>query len=255
MSDKKRKKVKKSGSARENVEMILEVLIIVFFINTFLVQTMGVPTPSMEDHMLIGDHLFVDKMVYSQSSGFLEKLIFPKREIKRGDIVVFKAPPEVKARNWARLMYVKRVIGLPGDRLQLIDNRIHINEVPLDEPYLNLSADQRVPADFPPENPSGWWSEFPPAFRYNLVESGRGTAFDIPVGHYFCMGDNRNLSADSRIWGPVPRDHILGKPWRIYWSFESTTDHYLNRGLLTRIKDTVLNFFKKTRWNRMLKRY
>ncbi|MCJ7680180.1 MAG: signal peptidase I [Candidatus Aminicenantes bacterium] len=255
MTDKKRKKEKKSGSMRENVEMILEVLIIVFFINTFLVQTMGVPTPSMEDHMLIGDHLFVDKMVYSQSVGPLEKLIFPKREIKRGNIVVFKAPPEVKTRNWARLMYVKRVIGLPGDLLQLIDNRIYINEVPLDEPYRNLSSDQRVPINFPPERPSDWWSEFPPAFRQDLVKTSLGTAFRVPEGHYFCMGDNRNLSADSRIWGPVPRDHILGKPWRIYWSFESTTDLYLNRGLPARLKDTVLNFFKKTRWNRMLKRY
>lgn len=249
------KKGKQSGKIRANIEMILEVLVIVFFINTFLIQTYGVPTPSMEDHMLVGDQLFVNKVVYSQSVGKLEDLLFPKKAIKRGDIVVFKSPPEIKAKNRITLIYVKRVIGLPGDLLLIKDNEVYINGISIDEPYLNLRADQRVPKDFPPQRPDLWWNEFSPEFRNQLIETDMGMAFHVPEGYYFCMGDNRNLSADSRIWGPVPRENIIGKPWRIYWSHEKGRKQSLNRGILSRIKNTVVNIFKNTRWDRILKKY
>ena len=253
--EKKEKKKREGSPLRENIEMVLEVLIIVFFINTFLVQTFGVPTPSMEDNMLIGDHLFVDKVVYSQSAGWLEDLILPKTELKRGMIVVFKSPPEILARNFNQLIYVKRVIGVPGDHLKMVDNQIFINGEVIEEPYLNLKADQRVPTDFPPDTQERWWHEFPVKFRESVRQTDAGPVFVVPEKHYFCMGDNRNLSADSRIWGPVHIDHVIGKPWRIYWSYETTTDAYLNRSFFSRIKDTVINFFSKTRWNRTLKKY
>ncbi len=253
--DEKTAEQPKRSVLRENIEMILEVLVIVFFINTFLIQTYGVPTPSMEDHMLVGDQLFVNKVVFSQSLGPFEKIIFPKETIKRGMIVVFKAPPEIKAKNRAALIYVKRVIGLPGELLRIVDNQIYINGSPISEPYLNLRADQRVPKDFPPQRSDLWWSEFPQEFRNRLVKTDLGMAFHIPEGFYFCMGDNRNLSADSRIWGPVPRGNIIGEPWRIYWSHKASVDSSYGEGFLKRLGKSVAGFFKNTRWNRILKKY
>lgn len=250
-----RPKKKKEGAARENIEMILEVLVLVFFINAFLLQSFGIPTPSMEDNMLVGDHLLVDKVAYSRSLGVLDGFVFPQQKIRRGMIVVFKSPPEVEARNLDRLTYVKRVIGLPGELLMIFKNQIYINGSPIEEPYTFIRGDERVPVDFPPENPVLWWDEFPQEFRNSLVKTETGTAFKIPEGHYFCMGDNRNLSADSRIWGPVPEDYIIGKPWRIYWSFAASPQHFLNDGFLKRLGETVVNFFKRTRWNRFLKKY
>jgi signal peptidase I len=251
----KKKRRKKEGAFRENVEMILEVLVLVFFINAFLLQSFGIPTPSMEDNMLVGDHLLVDKVAYSHSLSSVDSLVFPQLDIKRGHIVVFKSPPEVKAQNLDRLTYVKRVVGLPGELIQVVDNRVYINGTLLEEPYTFFKGDVRVPANFPPEKPVLWWEEFPPRFRKSLVSTDMGMAFKIPEGHYFCMGDNRHLSADSRIWGPVPADFIIGKPWRIYWSFAASTDHFLNRGFLKRLTNTIVHFFTKTRWNRILKKY
>lgn len=252
---KKEKKPRKEGVLRENLEMILEVLVLVFFINAFLLQSFGIPTPSMEDNMLVGDHLLVDKVAYSQSLTKVDGIVFPQLEIKRGMIVVFKSPPEVKAGNLGRLTYVKRIIGLPGELIKIEKNQVHINGVPLDEPYTYIRGDGRVPADFPPENAIMWWDEFPPQFRNSLVQMEMGMAFKIPDDHYFCMGDNRNLSADSRIWGPVPADYIIGKPWRIYWSFAASTDHFLNKGFFQRLVNTVIHFFSRTRWNRLLRKY
>jgi signal peptidase I len=246
---------KRSSSWRENIEMILEVLVYVFFINAFLLQTFVIPTPSMEDNMLIGDHLFVDKVAYSHSLGKLDGILLPQRKIERGMTVVIKSPPEIKVQNWERLLYVKRVIGLPGETLQIINHKVHINGNPIEEPYVFIRGDIRVPANFPPQNPSYWWDDFPPEFRYSLAETEYGLAFKIPDGHYFCMGDNRNLSADSRIWGPVPGDYIIGKPWRNYWSYDAPTDHYLNKGILERVFNVIIHFFSRTRWERTLKKY
>lgn len=254
--DKKEKQgQKKEGALRENVEMILEVLVLVFFINAFLLQSFGIPTPSMEDNMLVGDHLLVDKVAYSKSLGAVDRIVFPQLKIKRGMIVVFKSPPEVKALNLDRLTYVKRVIGLPGELIMIFKNQVFINGTPIEEPYTFIRGDERVPTDFPPESPVLWWDEFPPEFRNSLVHTEMGMAFKIPEGHYFCMGDNRNLSADSRIWGPVPADYIIGKPWRIYWSFAASTEYFLNEGFFKRLVNTVVHFFSQTRWNRFLKKY
>jgi signal peptidase I len=248
-------KSKKEGVLRENIEMILEVLVLVFFINAFLLQSFGIPTPSMEDNMLVGDHLLVDKVAYSKSLSAVDGFVFPQLKLKRGMIVVFKSPPEVEARNMDRLTYVKRILGLPGELIEIVDNQIFINGAPIDEPYTYIRGEERVPTDFPPESPVLWWDEFPAEFRDSLVQTDMGMAFKIPEGHYFCMGDNRNLSADSRIWGPVPEEYIIGKPWRIYWSFAASTDHFLNKGFFQRLVSTLGHFFTQTRWNRFLKKY
>lgn len=251
----KKKKEKRQGVLRENIEMILEVLVLVFFINAFLLQSFGIPTPSMEDNMLVGDHLLVDKVAYSQSLTGIDGFMFPQLEIRRGMIVVFKAPHEVEGGNLSTMTYVKRIIGLPGDLVNIVGGRVHINGTPIEEPYTFFKGNVRVPENFPPENAILWQDEFPTEFRKNLEPTDLGMAFRVPKDYYFCMGDNRNLSADSRIWGPVPREYLIGKPWRIYWSFEASTDHFLNKGFLQRLFDTIIHFFKQTRWKRLLKKY
>ena len=251
----KKKKQKQPGAFRENVKMILEVLVYVIFLNAFLIQSFGIPTSSMEDHMLVGDHLLVNKICFTKPANFIESFILPQEKIKRGSIVIFKSPPQIKAQDWSRLIYVKRVIGLPGETIQVVNNQVFINGQPIEESYANFKGDMTVPPNFPPENPAYWWSDFPLEYRNCLVQTTGGTAFKIPAHHYFCMGDNRNVSADSRIWGPLPAEYVIGKPWRNYWSFEATTEYYLQRNILSRLKDMIVNFVKKTRWNRILKKF
>jgi len=239
----------------DNVEMILEVLILVFFVNAFLVQAFAIPTPSMENEMLVGDHILVDRVAFSTSLGKIDGLILPQVRIERGVKIAFKSPPEIAARNISRLFYVKRVIGLPGETIQVIANKVYIDGRPIDEPYKNLSAPVSVSPDFPPASPDAWPPEFPPEYRSSLVDTPLGTAFKIPDEHFFCMGDNRNLSADSRIWGPLPADNIVGRPWRNYWSTKTTTADMLGKSAPARLKDFLLGLFTKTRWDRILKRF
>jgi len=220
-----RKKIEREmGYFREYFELIVETLVYVFFVMTFLIQSFVIPTGSMEDNLLIGDHLLVEKISYSRSLGKIDRLFFPQKEIKRGMIVTFKAPPEMEKE------YVKRVIGLPGEKIKVVNKKVYINGKPLTEKYTYFKDN-------------------------NILENGRDnmSEFKIPKGHYFCMGDNRDNSYDSRFWGPVPADNIVGRPWRIYWSYKSSTDEYLTPGFIHKIKDifnTIIGFFSKTRWNR-----
>lgn len=224
---KEKENERKYSSFRENFELITETLIYVFFVMTFLLQSFVIPTGSMEDNILVGDHILVDKVAYAKSLGTLDNIMFPNLEIKRGMIVTFKSPAELEKE------YVKRVIGLPGERIKIVNKKVYINNEPLDEPY-TFFKDQNIQM----------------SYRDNYPE------FKVPENFYFCMGDNRDNSYDSRFWGPVPADFIIGKPWRVYWSYESTTDEYLTPGLWHKIKDlgkTIINFIPKTRWKRMMK--
>jgi signal peptidase I len=211
---------------REYFELISETLIYVFFVMTFLLQSFVIPTGSMQDNILIGDHILVDKVSYSQSIGSLDHLILPQQKILRGMIVTFKAPPEMEKE------YVKRVIGLPGERIKIIDKKVYIDDIPLNESY-TFFKDPTIDS----------------SQRDNFPE------YTVPANHYFCMGDNRDNSYDSRYWGPVPADNIVGKPWRIYWSYESSTEEYLTPGVWYKIKDigkTIMSIFTKTRWKRTI---
>ena len=224
----KEKKAREVGVFREYFELIAETLIYVFFVMTFLLQSFVIPTGSMEDNILIGDHILVDKVAYASSLGKFDSFMFPHLEIQRGMIVTFKSPPELEKE------YVKRVIGLPGDRIKIINKKVYINDQPLDEPY-TFFKDPKIEMSYRDNFPT----------------------FKVPKDHYFCMGDNRDNSYDSRFWGPVPADYIIGKPWRIYWSYESTTAEYLTPGLWHKIKDvvsTIIHFIPRTRWQRMLKK-
>jgi len=217
----------KSGSFRENFELITETLIYVFFVMTFLLQSFVIPTGSMEDNILVGDHILVDKVAYANSLGTLDSVIIPTLEIKRGMIVTFKSPAELDKE------YVKRVIGLPGERIKIVNKKVYIDNELLNEPY-TFFKDPNIQT----------------SYRDNYPE------FRVPENYFFCMGDNRDNSYDSRFWGPVPADFIIGKPWRIYWSYESSTDEYLTPGFWHKIRDlgkTIINFIPKTRWDRMMK--
>jgi signal peptidase I len=213
---------------REYFELIAETLIYVFFVMTFLLQSFVIPTGSMQDNILIGDHILVDKVAYSRALGAIDSFLLPQLKIERGMIVTFKSPAEKDKE------YVKRVIGMPGERIKIIDKQVYINGEPLKESY-TFFKDPNIEH----------------SARDNLVE------FLIPEDHYFCMGDNRDKSYDSRFWGPVPAGYIIGKPWRIYWSYESTTAEYLTPGIGHKLKEmgkTIIHFFSKTRWDRTIKK-
>lgn len=225
---KNEKKQRDVSVGREYFELIAETLVYVFFVMTFLLQSFVIPTGSMQDNILIGDHILVDKVSYSPHFGALDSFMFPTKKIERGMIVTFKSPAEMEKE------YVKRVIGLPGEKIKIQDKKVFIDGKELDEPYTFFKD-----------------SNIERSYRDNFPE------FNIPKGHYFCMGDNRDYSYDSRFWGPVPGINIIGKPWRIYWSFESTTEEYLTPGFWHKVKDffkTIFNFFTKTRWNRTIKK-
>jgi signal peptidase I len=213
----------RKSTTREYFESIVITAIIALFATTFVVQAFKIPTGSMENNLLIGDHLLVNKFVYGLSSGFPLRIL-PYEELKRGDVIVFKYPqgPEVA--------YVKRLIGLPGEKVEMVGRTVYINDKPLEEKYTQYIDSGSVYEHYGP--------------------------FNVPDNQYFAMGDNRDNSQDSRFWGYVPRDHIIGKALAIYWSYETPRDEYLQTRIADRLKqflDVFLNFFTKTRWERTLK--
>jgi signal peptidase I len=239
----------RSGLA-EFLEMLLVTMLLALFGTTFIVQAFKIPSGSMEPTLLIGDHVFVNKFIFEGTGAWYEKFL-PYRDIRRGDIIVFKFPFDDHPH------YVKRVIGLPGERLRIVNGVVYINGEQLREPY--------VVRDPTAEDPYG--DNFPPANRKVLQYIARhewaDQLFDyvhngelvVPPNHYFAMGDNRDHSADSRYWGFVDRDAIMGKPMLIYWSVRATSDDYRSRdasSALRGIGQTLLHLRAQTRWNRML---
>jgi signal peptidase I len=211
------------STVREYFESIVITAIIALFATTFVVQAFKIPTGSMESNLLIGDHLLVNKFVYGLHSGFWSKLL-PYKDPQHGDVIVFKYP------NSPEVAYVKRLIGMPGDKIEMIGRTVYVNGKGLKENYTQYI------------DPDSVYQRFGPYY--------------VPEGGYFAMGDNRDNSQDSRFWGFVPRDYIIGKALVIYWSFETPRDEYLQTSLPDRLKqmtDVVVNFFTKTRWQRTFK--
>ena len=221
-------------------------ILLYLFCTTTLVQGFVIPTGSMEDSLLIGDHVLVDKLAYAPE-GAISKYLLPYQEVERGDIAVFHYPID------PRQTFVKRIVGVPGDRLRIVDKQLWVNGNEVFEPYVVYKSDytDRFRDNFPSLPAS--MQIYEPAIRM-LRENVTDGEIVVPEGNYFAMGDNRDQSLDSRYWGFVPRDHIIGKPLIIYWSYDAPTAHLQDPGIsLEHLRDLALNFFTKTRWNRTFK--
>ena len=230
-----------------SLQSLLGTIVIAVFVITFVVQAFQIPSQSMENTLLVGDYLLVNKLCYG-GAGMGDHLM-PYQKISRGDIIVFHYPVDPTQH------FVKRVIGVPGDHLRMISKKVWINGKPVDEPYVrfleppnNMFRDNFPRVDIAAPGMEGkWWLEM-----RKLVEDGQ---LIVPEGHYFVMGDNRDDSQDSRYWGFVPRENIIGRPLLIYWSvqdWDRGTSETLS-GRLYHIAYAVTHIFQITRWNRTLR--
>jgi len=184
---------------KEYVEALAVALILALVIRSFVVQAFKIPSESMVETLLVGDHLLVSKFAYGVKLPFTDKTLVKTGDPERGDVIVFEYPEN------RDLDYIKRIIGLPGDVVELKNNVLYRNGQAVEEPY------KRVEAGRVPGTKSTWGPE------------------TVPEGQYFVMGDNRDHSQDSRYWGYVPREFIRGKAWVIYWSWAGITDVRWNR--------------------------
>jgi signal peptidase I len=214
------------------------------FATSTIAQPFVIPTASMESTLMTGDHLLVDKLAYSPHDALAGKVL-PYADVRRGDIIVFRWPVDISQ------VYVKRVIGVPGDRIRLEDKAVYRNGQKLIEPYTQHIDSMRVP--YRDDFPSGIVPmEVSPGGRLMLAENVRAGEVVVPEGQYFAMGDNRDNSSDSRFWGLVPRENIIGKPLIVYWSYDAPTEDLM--GYSTHhFFDVAAHFFTKTRWDRMFK--
>jgi signal peptidase I len=226
----------RKSTAREYFESICIAVILALFIRTFVVQAFKIPTGSMENNLLIGDHLLVNKFVYGPTLSNIEQVLLPIDEIERGDVVVFKYPEEPERD------FIKRVIGLPGETLELRNKKVFINGQPLDEPYVQFLE---PPVEGDPDDAD--YTDIDVRRQYGPVT--------VPPDHYFAMGDNRDNSQDSRYWGFLPREYVKGKALMVYWSYEADREDYQRSGIgdeVSGIFSTIAHFFTKTRWDRLL---
>jgi signal peptidase I len=224
----------KKSTLREYFESIVIAVILALFIRTFVVQAFKIPNGSMENNLLIGDHLLVNKFVFGPSETGAERTLLPIGTIKRRDIIVFKYPEEPDRD------FIKRVIGLPGETVEVREKKVYINGTALDEPYVHFLA--------PPSGPS----ELHEVTSFDVRE--RFGPVTVPPDQYFMMGDNRDNSADSRYWGFLRRDYIKGKALVIYWSYQAEREDYQDESTGATVKGLVsvfAHFFTRTRWDRM----
>ena len=212
----------KKSVIREYFESLVIAVILALFIRTFVVQAFKIPTGSMEPNLLIGDHLLVNKLVFGPYLSGVERTLLPMQDITRGDVIVFKYPEDPERD------FIKRVIGLPGEQVEVRHKRVYINGRLLEEPYAHyLEQPPAVPEEIE-SGPERQGAGGDPRENYGPVT--------VPPKHYFVMGDNRDNSQDSRYWGFLPRDYVKGRALVIYWSYEAENGNVLTG----------------TRWGRLL---
>jgi signal peptidase I len=205
----------------------------------------------MEKTLLVGDHLLVNKFVFGGRGNWYDKFL-PYRALERGDIIVFKFPYQDHPH------FVKRVIGLPGDHLKVVDQQVYINGKLLAEPYVvhdPASGYDPLNYTFPPVGNQIYLSPVQPEWAHEIRKYIQGDELVVPPGRYFAMGDNRDHSLDSRYWGFVDRDAIMGRPFLIYWSVDANSGDYGETTFGQRvigIFDTLIHLPARTRWSRML---
>jgi signal peptidase I len=209
---------------RDVVEVVLVAVVLALYVRTFLLQAFVVPTPSMEDTVLVGDHLLVNKFIFAPHARWAEKLL-PCRPVRRGDVIVFRFPPD------PRSDFIKRAVALPGDTIEIDGRTVRINGVADREPHARYSDVARS-ADTALDDPLG---------RRDRLAPQR-----MPDGTYFAMGDNRDNSNDSRFWGPVPAENLKGRALCVYWS---STEEIRKAGRWRRL----VALLSATRWSRMMR--
>jgi signal peptidase I len=223
----------KKSTIREYFESLVIAVILALFIRTFVVQAFKIPTGSMENNLLIGDHLLVNKFVFAPAGA--ERVVLPIARVRRGDVVVFKFPEDL-SRD-----FIKRVIGLPGETIEVRQKKVYVNGQLLDEPYVHYLAPAAVPDEFREVTSTDVRESFGPV--------------TVPADEYFMMGDNRDNSMDSRYWGFLKRDYIKGKALVIYWSYDAEEQPAPQTGIAGAVRSVAsvfVHFFTRTRWDRML---
>ena len=219
---------------------------VLLFGTTTLLQAFVIPTGSMENTLLVGDHVFVDKLAYAPAGSFSRHWL-PYRDVERGDIIILRYPLDLT------MTYVKRAVGLPGDRVRLVNKRLILNGNPVDEPYArHIDGDVQAYRDnFPAYAPLD-------RLRPRAAEMIRSHVVDgellVPPGFVFAMGDNRENSDDCRFWGLVPRENIVGTPLFVWWSYDAPTEQLIDGNIgVDHAVDVATHFFTKTRWQRMFR--
>jgi signal peptidase I len=199
----------------------------------------------MEDTLLVGDHLLVDKLAYAPADSVSQHLL-PYTGVKRGDIIVFRYPMDITQ------TFVKRCIGVPGDRIRVVSKQLFLNGHPVEEPYVyHKSLYIDAYRDYFPSVTGAGLPDAALDMLDNHVVDGEVV---VPRGYYFAMGDNRDNSLDSRYWGFVPRGNIIGKPHIVYWSYDASTSDLTDTGLnVGHLIDMAMHFPTKTRWSRSLR--
>ena len=225
---------RKTSTAREYLEAIVIAVLFLGFTNTFVIKTFFIPSGSMEDTLLVGDHLFVNRYIFGGAPTALERTLLPLRSPRRGDIVIFRSPKQ------PNVDLVKRLMALPGDTVQAIDKQLYLNGKRVDDSAYVVHKDPHTYGDSPGVDPE----------RSQRDNFGPIT---VPEGHYLCLGDNRDQSYDSRYWGAVPERYLKGRAFLIYWSYGGGTSDGQWRGLGNKLKElgrTTLGFATKSRWSR-----
>jgi len=218
---------------REYYEAILVAVIFTLFARTFVAQAFKIPTGSMEDNLLIGDHLFVNKFIYAPHWSTPLHRLLPYRDIRRGDVVVFKYPQDPERD------FIKRAVALGGDTVEVRAKNLSVNGRREANPLL-VHKDPQVLPDTP-------------ALPTSVRNRDNFGPFVVTTDFVFCMGDNRDNSYDSRFWGPVPRSYFKGRALFIYWSYEAQPNSHEWRGWRDRVRQLAsvgVHFFSRTRWQR-----
>jgi signal peptidase I len=231
-----RRAARKVPGSRKLVQEWAVTLLLFLFVTTTLVQAYVVPTGSMENNILVGDHMLVDKVGFENGGNNWSSYVLPHRGVKRGEIIAFRYPEDI------RQTFVKRVIGLPGDRIRLQNKQVIRNGEMIEEPYARHNT--RSIDDYRDNFPTA-------AAPESIARNVQADAVVVPPGMFFVLGDNRDNSLDSRYWGFVPESYVVGKPLVIYWSYDAPTSE-LATWNLAHLEDVALHFFTKTRWNRTL---